>query len=140
MVTSRRTFLAGALGAALAPGPARAQTGGRVVRVGVLLYSSAVIDPNVRAVVEALRGVGYVEGQNLSLDYRGAEGHPERLPELATQVVRARPDVILALGGDVAPFATAATTTIPIVFAISSDPVRGRLVRSLAHPAGNARA
>jgi len=138
VVTSRRTFLAGALGAALAPGPARAQTGGRVVRVGVLLYSSAVIDPNVRAVVEALRGVGYDEGQNLSLDYRGAEGHPERLPELATQVVRARPDVILALGGDVAPFATAATTTIPIVFAISSDPVRGRLVRSLAHPAGNA--
>jgi len=138
VVTSRRTFLAAALGAALAPRAASAQAPPRTLRLGVLLYSTAATDPNLGAILEALRDLRYVEGQNLTVDYRAAEGHPERLPELATQVVRARPDVILALGGDVAPFATAATTTIPIVFSVSSDPVRGRLVKSLAHPAGNA--
>jgi len=138
VVTSRRTFLAAALGAALVPRAAGAQPPPRAVRLGVLLYSNAATDPNVRAVLEALRDLRYVEGQNLTVDYRGADGHPERLPEFATQLVRARPDVILALGGDVAPFVTAATTTIPIVFVVSSDPVRGHLVRALAHPASNA--
>jgi putative tryptophan/tyrosine transport system substrate-binding protein len=137
-MTVRRTFLAGALAVALAPRAATAQPGPRALRLGVLLYSNATTDPNLRAFREALRDLGYVEGQNLTVDYRAGEGHPERLPDLAAQLVRARPQVILALGGDVAPFATAATTTIPIVFAISSDPVRGKLVKSLAHPAGNA--
>lgn len=138
MLTGRRTFVAAALTLALAPRAAGAQQRARVLRLGVLLYSNAATDPNLRGVRDALRDLGYVEGQNLAIDYRAAEGYPERLPELAAQMVRARPDIILALGGDVAPFATAATTTILIVFAVSSDPVRGKLVRSLAHPGGNA--
>src|SRR2546422_8569071 len=94
-------------------------------------------DPNFRAVREGLREHGYVEGQNLTIEYRYAEGRPERLPELATDLVRTRPDVIFVLGGDVAPFAKRATDSIPIVMTASGDPVRARLVASLSHPGGN---
>jgi putative ABC transport system substrate-binding protein len=104
----------------------------------VLLYSDPGTDPNFRAFRDGLRDLGWVEGRNLSVEYRHAEGRPERLPELAADLVRARPDVIFALGGDVAPFAKRATETIPIVFSASGDPVRGGLVMSLARPGGNA--
>ena len=85
-----------------------------------------------------LRDLGYVDGQNLTIDYRYANERTERLPNLAAELVQLIPDVILALSGDVAPFARDATKTIPIVFAISSDPLQLRLVASLARPGGNA--
>jgi putative ABC transport system substrate-binding protein len=85
-----------------------------------------------------LRELSYVEGQNLVVSYRYAEGKSERLADLAAALVREKPDLLLALGGDVAPYAVKATSTIPIVFVSSADPVQLGLAASLARPAGNA--
>jgi putative ABC transport system substrate-binding protein len=133
----RRIFVTGLALGALAPVRARAQTPARAPRLGVLLYSDPGADPNMRAFRERIRELGWAEGGNLVVEYRYAEGHPERLPELAADLVRTRPDAIFAIGGDVAPFARDATRTIPIVFATSGDPVRGKLVTSVASPGGN---
>ncbi len=84
-----------------------------------------------------MRDLGYTEGQNLSVEYRFAGGKPERLTEVAADLVRLSPDVIFALGGDVVPAAQKATKTIPIVMLVSNDPVRTGIVGSLAHPGGN---
>jgi putative ABC transport system substrate-binding protein len=109
----------------------------RTYRVGVLLYSSPTADPNMPVLREALRAAGYVEGRNLVLEFRFAEGKPERLKALAEELAQLRPDVIYAFGGDVVPYAKAATQTIPIVGMMSLDPVRAGIVPSLAHPGGN---
>jgi putative ABC transport system substrate-binding protein len=133
----RREFLAG-LGGAAALGPAvlRAQPARRA-RLGVLLYNTPVGDPNLAALLRGLRELGYVDGQNLAVDYRYAEGKPERLPALAAELVQSKPDVVYALGGDVAPSLSGATQTIPMVYAMSADPVRLGLSASLAKPGGN---
>jgi len=109
----------------------------RTYRVGVLLYSSPTADPNMPVLREALRAAGYVEGRNLTLEFRYAEGKPERLKGLAEELAQLRPDLIYAFGGDVVPFAKNATQTIPIVGIMSLDPVRAGIVPSLAHPGGN---
>ena len=109
----------------------------KVARVGVLLYGTPDTDPNAKAFKQGLAELGYVEGKNLAMVYRYAEGKPERLAELAADLVLQKPDVILALGGDVAPFAKAATQAIPIVAAFSNDPAGAGLVASLAKPGGN---
>jgi putative ABC transport system substrate-binding protein len=106
-------------------------------RVGVLLFGASVTDPNVAAFRRGLADLGYVEGRNVDLEYRSAEGKAERLPELARELVRLTPDVIFALGGDVAPAVKSATATIPIVAAVSLDPVLSGLVADLARPGGN---
>ena len=85
-----------------------------------------------------MRELGYIEGRNLVVSYHYAEGKPERLPDLAAALVRESPDLLLALGGDVAPHAAKATSTIPIVFVSSADPVQLGLAANLARPAGNA--
>src|SRR5438552_2058699 len=87
--------------------------------------------------VRGLRELGYVENQNIVLEPRSAEGKSERLPLLARELVAAKPDLIYVLGGDVAPSVRAATSTIPIVMAVSNDPVLSNLVASLARPGGN---
>ena len=138
MTIRRRALLAGAAATLLAPSAARAQRpAGRMVKLGVLLFSDPASDPNIRAARDALRERGYIEGQNLAIEYRYAEGRPERLRDLAFDLVRTAPDLIFALGGDVAPFAKAATSSIPIVAVVSGDPVTGNLVSSLAAPGGN---
>jgi putative ABC transport system substrate-binding protein len=124
-----------ALAALLVPLAAEPQPPAKVARLGVLLYSAT--DPNLAAYRQGLSDLGYIEGHNLVVDYRAAEGNPGRLAELARELVRLRPDVVLALGGDVAPFAKQATQSIPIVAVTSADPVRGGLVASLARPGGN---
>jgi putative ABC transport system substrate-binding protein len=136
-MTDRRAFLA-TLGLSLlaAPGAGRAQQPG-TARIGVLLFSTQAADPNVPVFRDAMRDLGWVEGRNLALEYRYAEGRAERLPELAAELVRLKPDLIYALGGDVAPFAKNATRTIPIVALMSTDPVQAGLVASLARPGGN---
>jgi putative ABC transport system substrate-binding protein len=88
------------------------------------------------AIRRALGALGYVEGRNILFEHRYAEGRPERLLDLANDLVRSKPDVIIAAGGDVAPFAKRATGTIPIVMITSADPVQGGLVTSLARPGG----
>jgi putative ABC transport system substrate-binding protein len=121
----------------LALPPAEAQQTAKIARLGVLLFSTPDGDPNLATFRGALGELGYVEGKNLTTVYRCAEGHPERLANLAVELAGLKPDVIFALGGDVAPVARNATNTIPIVMSVSVDPVRAGLVPNLARPGGN---
>jgi putative ABC transport system substrate-binding protein len=110
----------------------------QIRRLGVLIYSSPEGDANFRSLRRALADLGYVEGKNLVLEIRAAQGRPERLPALAADLVRTNPEVLFSLGGDVTVPLSQATRTIPIVFATSNDPVASGLVASLAQPGGNA--
>ena len=133
---SRRALLGGAaIGSVLYSRAAAAQPP-KVARVGILLYGTPETDsfPVIR---RGLVRLGYVEGRNVIFEHRFAEGRPERLPSLAAELIRSKPDVIIAFGGDVAPFAKQATATIPIVMITSADPVEGGLVSSFARPGGN---
>src|SRR5438132_7487432 len=130
----RRAFL-GTLAGGLIAAPCAADAQ-HVQRIGVLLFSTPTTDPQREAFRKGLRELGYVEGRNVTFDYAFADGHPERLPQLAVELVSRRPDLIFALGGDVAPYAKSATTSIPIVVAVSVDPVMSGLVGGLARPAG----
>jgi putative tryptophan/tyrosine transport system substrate-binding protein len=134
----RRDFIAGLAGATAWPLAARAQQTAMTTRLGVLLYSTPQAESQTERVLIGLRELGYIEGRNLVVSYHYAEGKPERLPDLAAALVRESPDLLLALGGDVAPHAAKATSTIPIVFVSSADPVQLGLAASLARPAGNA--
>jgi putative tryptophan/tyrosine transport system substrate-binding protein len=109
----------------------------KIPRLGALLYSSPDTDPNFAAFRQGLRERGYVDGQNLLIEHHSAERKPERLPDLAAELVRSKPDLIFALGGDVVPFAQKATKTIPIVMWVSNDPVEMGFVESLGRPGGN---
>jgi putative tryptophan/tyrosine transport system substrate-binding protein len=137
----RREFiilLSGA--AALAPPlPLRAQQQPATQpRLGILIYSTPRGDPNLASFLRALAELGYVEGRTIAIEYRYAEGRPERLPELAADLVRLKPDLLFCLGGDVSVPAVRATQTLPILFGSSADPVRLGLVASMARPSGNA--
>lgn len=134
----RRQFITLLGGAAAWPIAARAQRSNKPApRVGVLLYGTPETDPNYGSFRRGLRELGYVEGQSIVLEPRSADSKPERLPLLARELVAAKPDLIYVLGGDVAPFVRSATSTIPIVMAVSNDPVQSGLVASLARPGGN---
>ena len=133
----RRRFIGLLGGAAAWPFAAGAQQAASA-KLGILLYSSPTADPQTPVVLRALAELGHREGRNLALAYRYAEGGPERLPDLAADLIETRPDVILAIGGDVAPIAKKMTQTIPIVFITSADPEKQGLVASLARPGGNA--
>ena len=134
----RRQFLIAA-GALLAtPLAADGQQAAKVARIGHLSPNLAA-GPHLRdAFLQGLRDLGYVEGRNVVIEYRDAEGKLERLPALAAELVALKVDVILADGGTLGPrVAMQATTTIPIVFTSAADPVGSGLVTSLARPGGN---
>jgi ABC transporter substrate binding protein len=125
-----------ALALLAAPLAARAQpTAGKVYRVWVLMPGGLLIRDS--AFHQELREHGYVEGQNLVLEERGAEHRYERLPGLATELVQANVDIIFAATSSSARAAQQATQTIPIVFEVLSDPVAIGLVPNLARPGGN---
>lgn len=136
----RRHFIAGAATSAMLVWPSQAHAqhpATRRMRIGILIYSTPERDPNTQTLLEGFRQLGYVDGQNVTIEYRYAQGQPERLPELATDLVQSKPDVIFALGGDVTPHAAKATQTIPIVYVMSADPVQLGIAKSLAKPGGN---
>ena len=126
-----------ALGLLVAPLAATAQPPTPVHRVGYLLGSTREQEPALEAFLEGMRALGYVEGQNLVMEYRAAEGQYERLPALAAELVRLKVDVLLAVITPAALAAKHATTTIPIVMMGVGDPVGSGLVDSLARPGGN---
>ena len=134
----RREFITLLGGAAVWPLAARAQQMGKVPRIGYLGSSSPSLEPHfVEAFRQKLRELGHIEGENIAIEYRWAEGQDRRLPELAAELVRLQPNVIVTAGTPGALAAMQATKTIPIVMASSGDPVGAGLVTSLARPGGH---
>ena len=138
----RREFLAFlAVAVAIWPFAARGQQPGRTRRIGILsLGRSELPDPTFdinNAFLQGLHELGYTEGENLTVMRLSANGSSDRLRELAAELVRAKPDVIVANGTTAARAAKQATGTIPIVAIAMADPVADELVASLARPGGN---
>ena len=127
------------LGLLVAALQADAQQAVRISRVGILFFGvpGAPSEPTGRAMVDALRTLGWVDGRNVSFEWRYAEGKTERYPTLAAELVALKVDLIVATGTPGALAARQATNTIPIVMVAVSDPVGSGLVASLAHPGGN---
>src|SRR6516162_1982749 len=135
----RRDFITMLGGATAWPLSARAPQAAMPVIGFMSTLSPASISKPVAGFHQGLREAGYVEGQNVAIEYRWAQGHYDRLPELVADLVRKRVAVMVASGGDPSPqIAKAATQTIPIVFGMFGDPVKEGLVDSLSRPGGNA--
>jgi len=142
----RRKFIT-LLGSAAAAWPlaARAQQVGKVYRVGLVFTTSPVSDmagpdpihPLVRTFVQALATLGYLQGQNLLLEHRSAEGRFERFPEIMRELVASRVDVIVTVANPMTQAAKEVTGTVPIVMAYSVSPVEHGMVQSLSRPGGN---
>jgi putative ABC transport system substrate-binding protein len=136
-VVPRRAFLASVAGGLLvAPTAARAQRAGPASRVGVLVFTS-ISEPVQEAFRQGLRDHGYVEARNVHLEWRAAEGRPDRAKAHAEELVRMEVDVIVATLTPAVQAARNATRTIPIVMAYAGDPVATGFVASLARPGGN---
>jgi putative ABC transport system substrate-binding protein len=136
-VVDRRAFISRVASSLLvATTAARAQQVGRVYRIGILWTVPPAQDAtNLDALRKGLRDLGYVEGRNLLIEYRSADGHAERFPELASELVRLKVDLIVTRGTPAAIAAKGATRTIPVVTATMGQPLA--VVASLAHPGGN---
>src|SRR2546426_3506955 len=133
----RRDFLIAAGALLAAPLAAEAQQAAKAARLGYLAADRAANPHLQEAFRQGLRELGYVEGRNLVIEYRDAEGKVERLPALAAELVALKVDVIVASGTLAALAAKQATRTLPIVFSPAGDPVGSGLVTSLARPGGN---
>ena len=138
-MTTRRAFLGTLAGSLLAaPLAARAQPAGKVYRIGYLTAGSVSANPRVLdAFRQGLRELGWIEGQNIVIEYRSAEGHFDRLPDLAAELVRLKMDVIAAAPMPAALAAKNATRVVPIVGVSLTEPVGLGLIASLARPGGN---
>jgi putative tryptophan/tyrosine transport system substrate-binding protein len=138
---TRRTvglFVTLALGFLVVPLAATAQPSTKVPRIGLLVYGNPppALSPE-QQVIEGLRELGWVDGQNMRLVIRPAEGRPERLPDLTRQLVESSVDLIVGVGTDVAKVVRSVTGTMPLVMSVSEDPVEIGLVASLSRPGGN---
>jgi putative ABC transport system substrate-binding protein len=118
---------------------AHAQQAERIRRIGILQGTADNAAGRARnaAILEGLRQLGWIEGRNLTIEYRYGSGNPDRLRTYAAELVALAPDVIVASGASATTPLQQATRTVPIVFAIVPDPVGAGLVRSLARPGGN---
>jgi putative ABC transport system substrate-binding protein len=117
---------------------AEAQQAKKVPRIGYMSQQSLASESaRVEGFRHGLRDLGYIEGKNIAVEYRWGEGNADRVPDLAAELVRLKVDIIVAAGNLAALAAKNATKTIPIVFPLSGDPLRGGLVASLARPGGN---
>jgi putative tryptophan/tyrosine transport system substrate-binding protein len=124
------------LAVAARPLIARAQQPNRLPLIGFMGANASVFSPWTAAFVGRLRELGWIEGRTIAIEYRWSEGRPERNAEIAAEFVRLKVDVIVTLGSAV-PALKRVTSDIPIVFALSTDPVGGGLVASLGRPGGN---
>ena len=139
MIIRAALAVALALGLVAAPLAAEAQQAATVARIGVLANNASASHHLLEAFLQGLRDLGYVDGRNVVIEYRFAEGKFEQFPALAAELVALKVDVIVASTMPAALAAKQATKTIPIVFATgtASDPVTSGLVTSLARPGGN---
>jgi putative ABC transport system substrate-binding protein len=134
---NRRAFLYASIAGALSvPLAAEAQPAGKVARIGYLY--GIPIPPGVTVFQHALRDLGWIKDRNLTIEYRSAEGHLDRLPALAAELVALRVDLIVANAAPETKAARQATASIPIVFVVHGDPVGSGDVQSLTRPGGNA--
>jgi putative ABC transport system substrate-binding protein len=131
----RRFLLTSLAGALAAPLAAQAQPKGKMYRIGVLGNDSA--GPPWEGFRQGLRDLGYVDGRNVTIEWRWSEGKTDRLPGLAIELVALKPDVIVAAGTQATRALKQATSAIPIVMAVSGHPDKIGLVDSLARPGGN---
>jgi putative ABC transport system substrate-binding protein len=140
---SRRQVVqgAGAVGLGLLAGcgrwPGQAEPSRKVPRIGFLWGALTASSPETEALRQGLREHGYIEGQNIALEWRSAEGRLDRLPDLAVELVSLPVDIIMTAGSPATKAVMQATSTIPIVIAVSSDAVADELVASLARPGAN---
>ena len=138
MRTAVQALVTLCLGMLAAPPAAAAQPPAKVPRIGILLPStSAATSHLVEAFRQGLRELGYVEGENIAIEYRWAEGKWERLPDMAAELVRLKVRVIVVAATPAVQAAQQATRTIPIVMAVVVDPMATGFVASLARPGGN---
>jgi putative tryptophan/tyrosine transport system substrate-binding protein len=137
-VIDRRAFIATAGGSIIwgAPVASRPQQAGKLPTIGFLGADASAFSPWTAAFVAHLRELGWIEGRNITIEYRWSQGRTERYAEIAAEFVRLKVDVIVTVGSAV-PTVRQATATIPIVFAVGIDPVGSGLVASLAQPGGN---
>ena len=134
----RRTFLGGLTGMLAGPLAAEAQQSAKGHRIGLLIGSTeSFVAPYITMFRQALRALGYVEGGNMTIQYRFAHGYYNRLPALAADLVRRKVDIVVTEGTPPTRAAKQATTTIPIVMTVTGDPVAAGLVSNLARPGGN---
>ena len=137
-MTTRRKLLVALGGVLAAPLVSFAQQQGKARRIGVLgMASASMYIPYVEALIARLREAGYIEGRDIVIDYRFADGRYERLAELATELVLLKPDVLVSHGTPATQAARKATTSIPVVMVSIADPVASGLAASLARPGGN---
>ena len=134
----RRTFLVGMAATATAPLAVEAQQSGKLYRIGFLWDSPTVWPHALEAFRRGLRDRGWIEGKNIAIEYRWAEGRFDQLPRMVEELVRLKVDVIVAPTSIYTGAAKRVTSTIPIVFASHADPVKSGHVANLARPGSNA--
>jgi len=138
MLVCEIIFIGVALAILLAALVGEAQQSAKKHRIGLLIGSSErFVAPYTEIFRQALRALGYVEGGNIVIEYRYADGNYDRLPVLAADLVRLKVDIVVTEGTPPTRAATQATTTIPIVMTVTGDPVAAGLVANLARPGGN---